>query len=334
MVGTRKKDRHLPSRVTIKHGAHYYIAPNGKWHRLGKEWDTATKTAWAKLSGEQAPSGTVADMLNQYMKHGTAKLEKATRDNHEFSVKPLVKVFGHMRPQDVTSAHCSQYLAKRTDKHGKPAPTRANRDLALLSSAYNYAMRTGYPGVEKNPCFGVRRNTERASTRYVTDDELKAAMDAANPKWRAIFQLLYSTGQRSTDIRNLTRFQLHSDGIHFEPSKTAKRTGKKVTILWKPELREAVKTLLDGQGKKPTEFVITALGNSRYTESGFKTEFRKVIDRAIKAGTLTQRFTIRDLRAKAASDDPEHAQKRLAHSSPAQTATYIRGRKPSEVDGL
>lgn len=333
MVGKRKKDTYLPARVYIQHGAHYYVDHAGKWHRLGKEWDFATKTKYAELSGAEPVIGTVADILHQYLEKVSPTMARNTQIDHQLQKVSLLAVFGKMRAQDVTSSHVAQYLQKRVDKNGKRAPVRANREMALLSSVYNFAMRNGVSGVTVNPCYGVRRNTEYARTRYVTHAELKAAMDAANPKWRAILQIMYSCGQRPTDIRTMKRAQLLEQGILFEPSKTKKRTGRKVIIRWSAELRAAVDTLLAMQDV-PSLYVIAAKGRGCYVASGFKTEFSKIIDRAIESGTLTERFSANDIRAKGASDDEKNAQDRLAHADPGQTATYIRGRKPKEVDAL
>lgn len=63
MSGKRSKDHHLPSRVYHVRGKHWYVDRAGKWHDLGKEWGRAAKEEYARLSEDQAPKGTVADML-------------------------------------------------------------------------------------------------------------------------------------------------------------------------------------------------------------------------------------------------------------------------------
>jgi integrase len=333
MVGIRKKNRHLPARVYFHRGWHFYVDYLGRWHKLGREWNFDAKMKYADLSGNEPVAGTVAELINAYLRDVSPTMSANTRRDHELQKVTLLAVFGKMLAKDVTSSHVAQYLQKRTDKHGKRAPVRANREMALLSSVYNHAMRCGVPGVILNPCYGVRRNTEHARTRYVSDAELNAAMNAANDKWRAILQIMYSCGQRPSDIRTLKRSQLTEEGIHFEPAKTAKRTGAKVIVQWSPDLRAAVDKLLAMQSVS-NMYVITAKGHGCYTEAGFKVEFRKIIDKAIAAGTLSKRFWAYDLRAKAASDDEESAQDRLAHSSSTQTMTYLRGRKSKTVKGL
>lgn len=333
MVGTRRKNRHLPANVYLSHGWHFYRDHQLKWHKLGREWDYAAKIKFAELSGAEPAAGTVAELINAYIRDVSPTMAPNTHRDHLLQKVTLLAVFGQMRAQDVSSGHIAQFLEKRTDKRGKRAPVRANREVALLSSVYNYAMRLGVSGITANPCYGVRRNTERARTRYVTDAELKAVMDIAGGKWRAILQIMYSCGQRPSDIRTLKRSQLFDDGIHFQPAKTAKRTGKKIIVEWSQDLRRAVDALLELQSVSSV-YVIAAKGHGCYTESGFKTEFGKIIRKAIAAGTLTERFHAHDLRAKAASDDEVSAQDRLAHSTSAQTATYIRGRKPKTVKAL
>jgi hypothetical protein len=59
----RRNPENLPPRVYRKHNAYYLYAESGKWIRLGAAWDLEARTRWAELAGEEAPAGTVAELL-------------------------------------------------------------------------------------------------------------------------------------------------------------------------------------------------------------------------------------------------------------------------------
>lgn len=51
----RKKDRHLPPCMYLKHGA-YYLVRKGKWERLGSDFQEAL-LAYAKIVGGKSNGG-------------------------------------------------------------------------------------------------------------------------------------------------------------------------------------------------------------------------------------------------------------------------------------
>ncbi len=84
-------------------------------------------------------------------------------------------------------------------------------------------------------------------------------------------------------------------------------------------------------------YVICSRNGTPYTESGFKTAWQRVQRRAIIQGTLKQRFTFHDIRAKHATDRDEErfdAQLALGHLDPSMTKRYIRHRRGRLVEPL
>lgn len=177
MSGRRKKDHHLPARVYVIRGVHVYVDRLGKQHRLGREWDAAAKAKWIELSTGQAPDGTVSALLDAFVRHcehevRAGRRAKRTLADNEAESRVLKKVFGRMHASAVTKRHVASYLVRRTDDEGNAAPVRANREIALLSSAYSWALSREEWSVESNPCHGVRRNRESPRTHYVLSLDL------------------------------------------------------------------------------------------------------------------------------------------------------------------
>lgn len=342
----RKTEHHLPRRVYLNRGWHWFVDDAGKWYKLGKEWDRAAKDTWVKLTEGKAAHGTVSELLDAYLEHAAnlvrqGKRSKQTYDGNLGEAQTLKLVFGRMGYAAVTSKHVASFLRRRTDKAGKPAPVRANREAALLSSAYSWAM--GEPGfdVTLNPCYGVRRNTERPRERCPEMWELDAVKAKANEQWRAIVDLAYITGQRGVTLRLLTKDRLRDAGIDFG---TTKR-GRPIFIEWDDDLRACITTLqtitakVCEERKTLTPYLIVNRYGQPYGAQGWKGTFYKLVRAAIADGEnpLKSAFHFHDIRAKSATDEDEaggNPQHRLGHRTRAQTADYLRSKSVVRVKAL
>jgi hypothetical protein len=127
---------------------------------------------WAELlPATGAKSGvdtTVGELLDRYLLEVVpSKAERAQKDNRQ-EIRFLRAFFGSMELPAVSTATVAEYIAARA---ARTAKTRSNREIALLSHAFNKAILWGL--VERNPCSipGIR-NREKARDRYVTDIEI------------------------------------------------------------------------------------------------------------------------------------------------------------------
>lgn len=332
----RASDHHLPERVYLNRGHHFYVDPAGKWHKLGKEWDASAKAEWVRLTTGKAPDGTVAEMLDAFMLHCEAQVRAGkrsprTHDTNEWEVQQLKKVFGRSHYARITSKHCSLYLRQRADEEGTPRPIRANREIALLSSAYSWAMGDPKYDISRNPCYGVRRNTESPRERYVETWEVRTFTKRYAPAWLRCYLLLKRlTALRQSDMLRLGRSNLTDRGIELAISKAR---GKRVIIRWTWALRIVVNATLKLAGAPALDDNVRELRGgplfpSRHgmqmRSGGFKTQWQRSMRKYAADGFA--RFWEHDIRAKAASDaaDIGRAQALLDHDSPTTTVRYRR----------
>lgn len=347
MPRRRLTDHHLPPRVYFKDGRYRYLDTEKKWHTLGREWDREARDKFDALSRGTAPPQTVSALLDAFLKHRESQVRVGdasmrTLDDNEQEAKTLRMVFGQMPAAAIKRQHVARYLRERTDKQGKPAPIRANREAALLSSAYSWAMGLREWDINENPCYGVRRNRERPRVRYVETSEL-AHWKRYAPKWlRGYILLKRLTGARQGEMLSLLRSSLTDAGIVFQISKT----GRVKIVRWSWALRVAVDSLLSIQqaqdAEKKADNVVQfpkadqPLFRSRYgtalSNMGFKSAWARAMADYLTSGG--QRFREHDIRAKTASDmSTSRAQELLDHASPAMTKrTYQRA--PTKVRPL
>lgn len=293
MPRRRTKDHDLPQRVYRRHGAVYLALRDGTWHRLGKEWDLEAKLAWARLTGEKPVTGTLGAVMTRYLELARPQLAPRTWQDYSEAIGILRKIFGAMRPDEVTSADIAEYLERGLEK-GRGV--RANREIAALSNVFQLAMRKGQ--ATRNPCYGVARNPEKPRTRLVTAEELAAFVAWARTQgfagglMAAAAEIQYLTAQRPSDVRRIRLQDLTEAGVAFEQGKTKVR----VVVEWTERLRaavEAAKGLKRGKGM----VAFALLGNRQgqvYSEQGWKSSWSKLMRTWVEKGG--QRFRQQDLR--------------------------------------
>ena len=277
----------LPKGVHAKHGRFYLVR-----RRAGRrQWIALTEVAAgpealrAALAAASAPERveTIGELLEAYINGGMDELASATRREYERCISArLVPVFGHMRIDALRPSHVARYLE---DGRTAGRATLANRERAVLSSAYEWGMRRGH--AEHNPVRGVRRNTERASRVYVTDASYLAAYQRATTSLRNLMHVGYLTGLRLVDLTRLRKEWLTPDGIELQESKT----GHRRLVLMTPHLRLAIGRALD-YSPPTSPYVLVAARGQPWREWAVQSAWKR----------LAPGFPFRALRAKAATD--------------------------------
>lgn len=273
----------LPPGVTPKHGRYYYVRQN-KWHKLTRIEDGEVALLEAYYELTHADPHNMAGVLLAFVKHGMKSLKPPTqKDYRRIVITRLIPFCGKMPRNTLRPTHVAQYLEARETEG---AAVAGNRERACLSSACNYAMRRGW--LEFNPCHGVRRNTERPSKAYVTDETLSAVIDRS-PDWmQDLLAVAYLTGIRQTDLRLMRLSAVNGDLLSFTESKTGKPAVYEIT----PTLRLFIDRALERARGLNTGFLFHSSKGLPWSEWGLQSALRR-----LNAG-----FQFRQLRPKAQTD--------------------------------
>lgn len=323
----RTNNLDLPPRLYLKHGAYYYEQPNTRrWIRLSDNKAEAL-VKWAEYEGTDSHENpTVRELFARYLVNVAAKKAASTYAGNIQESKKLLEVFGGMYPDAITPHHVARYMELR----GLNSPVRANREKALLSSVFAYAVRLGI--VKTNPCRDVRGFKEKGRDRYITDAEFSAVLKLAGPKIGLMMRLAYLTAMRQQDLLALRLEQIDDDGIRI----TQGKTGKRQIFTWTPELRSIVDGALAMHPKlNQRPWLFPSRDGAGYTSDGFKSLWNRVQQQWAKQGG--ERFTWHDIRAKALTDAKRlgrDAQSLAGHATSAMTEHYIKAREIEEVSPL
>lgn len=316
-MGRKRKSRlDLPERVYFKNGAYHYVYPTGKWEVLSKDYAEAM-IKWAKIVNANVEGGqrTVGELLDRYLLEVVPKKAERTQKDNRQEVRWLRSFFGNMRLEAVSSADVAAYVQAREAK------TRANREVALLSHAFNKAIL--WKLCKENPCtLPGLRNTEKARDRYVEDEEVAKFVKLA-PNWIKLYvELRLQLALRQQDMLVLQWEKVTDEYLDVRTQKT----GKRLRFAMTPELKDCLDKI-----EVKGDWVFMSRTGKPYTRGGFGTEWRKVMTKFVEQGG--ERFHEHDLRGKTATDidDVVVAQKVLGHKSIKTTEIYIKARKRDVV---
>jgi len=218
----RKKDKHLPKRMHFKHGSYYYVNRDNKWIKIGKTLHEAM-IKWVEIvQPDEKACHTMEQLFNRYMLEISIKKAKSSYQSDQQAMKALHIAFAHLSPRVVNQVLIYEFL----DTRGAVAPTRANREKALLSHVFTKAIRWGV--VTENPCRGVENLDEFGRDRYVEDHELLAVHSIANENMQNIIDFALVTGLRQADIIKIKLSDLNEKGIFITVQKSRKSKKSKV----------------------------------------------------------------------------------------------------------
>jgi integrase len=313
----RKKDTHLPPCVHEKHGALYYVK-GGKWEFLGRGL-VAGLRAYAQRF--EAPKHGLDGLINRTLEKLRTHISPSTHKQYlkcAGRLKKLLREFGSA--DEVTAADFVEIRKGLAN-----TPNMANRILSLGRQVFDHALEEGL--ITSNPAIGVKRLPEKKRKRLLTEDEIAAIYEHAGPRLRVIMDLQLHTGQRISDVLSIHRSDLVDEGIRF----TQQKTDARVCVKWTPELREVVERAKKLNGNIRA---LTLLHNRR----GKRPDYRSVLlqwHTARKAAKVEDAKP-NDMRAVAATWAKRqglNATKLLAHTTPANTARYLRDRDYELAEG-
>ncbi|MDI3304400.1 MAG: tyrosine-type recombinase/integrase [Burkholderia multivorans] len=346
------RNKNLPPNMRARHRGnktYYYYDHGGRPRReepLGTDFIAAVKR-WSEIEQSDIPKAltpTVKDLFDAYTRDMIPLKARSSQKENLDQIVLLKEFFGDgFVLDDMEPTHVKQYKHWRHKKavewyqsKKRPVPpdagyVRANRDLALLSHAFNYARETGMTKIA-NPCQGVKKYREGGRDVYVEDDLYRRVYEKADQPTRDAMDLAYLTGQRPQDTLLHDERDIRDNFLHIDQGKTKKKLRMEVS----GELKAVIDRIR--LRKRQYKVVCTALiVNERGERMTLDTLQRRFREARRAAGIADDDFQFRDLRAKAGTDktdstgDIRQAQKQLGHTSVAMTEHYVRNRRGDKV---
>ena len=278
----------------IKWGPTVFLAPPDA--TMSEVWK-----AYEELTS--GPKDTVGWLLNLYRDSERFKeLSPKSQKDYSKAIDKLIGApvgnikFGDAKLLQVKKQTVRSYL------DAYPSPVAANRQIAVLKSAWNWTLERHE--VPDNPCIGVKLNREAPRERYVTDHEYETVLRMAPPPIQQIMEISYLLRARLGEVLGLTLEDLTDSHVRLIRSKGSEG---ELTII-SERLRAALEPVRG----------VTHICH-QYSEHGFRSAWARLKKKMIKAGI--EPFTLHDLKARGISD---HINNFGGHRSPAMRKTYVR----------
>lgn len=282
-----------------KNGFTYRYHPiGGKPINLGHDKIAAIRKV-LDLNGKASDKGTVGRLWRLYQQTKAFKdLSEGTQGDYtRYWESALAPVF----QQGIVSAIKPSDIARYLRVHRADASVVANREVSLLSNLFNLAVERGE--IDRNPCKEVRRNKETPRSRLVEKEEFEPFVAWALQQGPSAVVLVSMAqfaalgGNRRVEFRELHWAQVDEEIVRLVRAKQHGKTRRELV-----EIGDAMREVLDRMralpGYNPLGAVFRAprTGNP-YTDSGFKSMWGRLMDKALAEAVVAERFTFHDLRA-------------------------------------
>lgn len=328
-----------------KTGFVFYTLVDGKYHGLGGAINEARTRLVALQNGTPTPD-TVGDLLDQYHAHrwdlhrksGGKTPALATLKGNEAEIARLKTPFGNLPIGEFKRAFAWDYLHKY---RGAKAPVRANREIAYLGGAFEFAI--DRDKLAHNPVHGVEYNPETSRDRLVTHEELisycqfaignkhHAAASSkkdhdAGLRIALALQLAYIVARPLAQILRIPAKGIDGDGIDFP----GRKRGHSVRVTYTPVMREIIRQLQELPAAAQRLHLVCRPDGCSYQIRSVRTMCNRIMNAWLKDDTSRQRFRPHDLRAKGISklkEDGRQASELTGHTTEAMANKVYDRRK-------
>ena len=331
MGRNRQTGKNLPKYVYVKRGWYVWrrdMLGQGSPIRLVKS-DSPMSAVWAAWEAVQRDDrDTLSGLISDYIE--AASVARRTRKDYLAMAEKIAgqsladgRRLGEVHADEPTTQFWRQYLDKLSD-----TPVSANRRMQLIKAAYSWGFQRGR--VRENTPKGVSLYKEQGRSRYVTDAEYGAVLDLARswarsgryPYLWVMMELAYLLRARRSEVCWLQRRQIETDRLSWARTKGSK---PEITLIT-PRLKAALDAGKALESDIISPYIVHRRGQ-QIKKNAFDSAWRRLLDAALDAGLIRERFTFHDLKAKGVSDHKDHYG---GHRSGRQAETYIR--KPDEVE--
>jgi integrase len=155
------------------------------------------------VGGERLSVFTLEQWLEHFVRQKKKSRADATAKRHEQMMREFMAFLGSRAKLNIaaiTSKDVAEFRERRIALG--LAPATVNVDVAILSAAFNAALRQGH--ITVNPCLAIERLKNKPQRKGVfSPEQVAALLKTAEGDWRGLILLAFYSGQRLLDCANL-----------------------------------------------------------------------------------------------------------------------------------
>jgi integrase len=155
------------------------------------------------VNGEGLHVFTVTQWFDHFVNQKKKSRAAATGKRHAQTMREFMAFLGPRAKLNIAAITSRDIASFRDHRHSLGlAPATVNIDVAILSAAFNAALRQGHVSV--NPCLAIKPLKNKPQRKGVfTPEQVAALLKAAKGDWRGLILLAFYSGQRLLDCANL-----------------------------------------------------------------------------------------------------------------------------------
>lgn len=218
-----------------------------------------------------APAGTLKSVILRYQDSAEfGQLAERTKADYGKHLDAIEAEFGSFPIAGLTSKKARMIFSEWKDGLAKKSLRQADYAWTVFARCLSWALKRGM--VEANPLERGGRLYRSTRAEIVwSDDEEARLLAVASPQVALAFMLAIWTGQRQGDLLRLTWAAYDGSKIRLRQRKT----GARVVI----PVAAPLKALLDATPRR-SPLVLTQRDGQPWTEEGFRSSWRKVVEKA------------------------------------------------------
>jgi integrase len=240
------------------------------------------------VNGEGLHVFTVEQWFEHFVNQKKKSRAAATGKRHEQTMREFMEFLGHRAKLNIAAITSRDIASFRDHRHSLGlAPATVNIDVAILSAAFNAALRQGHVSV--NPCLAIEPLKNKPQRKGVfTPEQIAALLKTAQGHWRGLVLIGFYSGQRLLDCANLRwrDVDLVSDikTIRFQ----VRKTGAEIVTVVHPSLENYLLSL--SAPETDDAFLFPTLAGR--SASPLSKQFGELMDQAnIERGVIRERTT-------------------------------------------
>jgi integrase len=228
------------------------------------------------VGGESLTVFTVEAWFDHFVKGKKKSRAASTGERHAQMSRDFMAFLGPRAKLNIAAITSKDIASFRDKRHSLGlAPATVNVDVAILSAAFNGALRQGH--ITVNPCLAIEPLKNKPHRKGVfSKEQVAAIVKVAEGDWRGLILVGFYTGQRLNDCANL-RWQdidLVSEikTVHFQ----VRKTGGEIVTVVHPVLEDYLLSL--PTAKSNDAYLFPTLAERRAT--GLSYAFRTIMEQA------------------------------------------------------
>jgi len=283
-----------------KNGKRYYVVyagPNGQ-----KQWEAAGRRrkdaeAYLRRIRSELAAGTLgknqsisfADFSTKWLEdYAQIRVKVRTLVDYQQVIKNhLMPFFGKTYLENITPAQVQNYIAHKS--RSGLSPRTVNKTVTLLKTMFKHAIRWGY--LTDDPArFAEKPREAKKEMEYLTPDEVRRFLEAANPEFYPLFATAVLTGARQGEILALRRSDVDLKRrvmfIHrsYHPqygfSEPKTKSGTRAIVI-SGELTMILDEYMEKNDRQPGDLVFQNKGGNPVDPQNMMTrEFHPALERA------------------------------------------------------